>query len=147
MPGLRMQDGTLYIDQLEVIGAGNIKNNNIAVTAEVYRSGLQYFDMNGAFQEYTALSFSVPKNAVLFIFIKGRVDGVVTLQDNWVELSNVAVPNNIGGDQYYTNPMMQIFNIGGGNHRIGVGMRMVSNGSGFTGRIYEMNMRILAIIK
>ncbi len=146
-PGIRSENGTLYVDQLEVIGAGNIKNNNIAVTAEVYRNGLQYFSMNGQFQEYISLSFSVPKNAVLFIFIKGRVDGVVTLQDNGVELSNVLVENNIGGDEYYRNPMMQIFNIGGGNHRIGVGMRMVSHGTGFTGRIVEMNMRILAIIK
>lgn len=146
-PGIRNENGTLYVDQLEVIGAGNIKNNNIAVTAEVYRNDLQYFSMSGKFQEYTSLSFSVPKNAVLFIFTKGRVNGVVTLQDNGVELSNVLVENNIGDDTYYRNPMMQIFNIGGGNHRIGVGMRMVSNGTSFTGRIGEMNMRILAIIK
>lgn len=76
MPGLRMENGTLYIDQLNVIGAHNIKPNSVATAGRVTGSS-----------DSLSVTITAARPGVLIFYIKvynksGTNDDLVGLSIN-----------------------------------------------------------------
>ena len=85
MPGLRMENGTLYVDQLEVIKAANIKSNNICTSAMAESPGASTL----------SVTVSLPKTAVYLIssirkVIPGPNDNYSNYFQLWINGGHVA---------------------------------------------------------
>ena len=94
MPGMYMQDGTLYIDQLEVIKASNIKNGTISDIVTASRSENVSMSIY-SWTTYLSAGLTMAKAGVAMLNVKmyrnvGDPQNVRILR-NGVEIENIAI--------------------------------------------------------
>ena len=134
MPGLRMQDGKLYIDQLEVIGSANIKAN--AVSTAAYAEAT-------ANSKTISVTASLTKTAVYQVSAERTVspntNGAYT--NSFTLTANGNIIANSNNDSRTT--MGRTLILGAGTHTFTVYTSAPYNG----GSAYVKNISVIGIIQ